>query len=111
MEAKEREILYYRSASAEKPFQSWRTGFTDRKAKAAIDARVARMRSGNFSDSKPIGGGASESRIDFGPGYRLYYGVDNNRVILLCGGDKGTQDVDIQRAKTLWEDYKKRARL
>ena len=77
-------------------------------ARAMIDARIARLRSGNFGDSKPIGGGASENRIHYGPGYRIYYGVDGKDVILLLyGGDKSSQDADIKLAQQYWDDYKK----
>jgi len=66
------------------------------------------MRSGNFSDSRPVGDGVSESRIDFGPGLRIYYSRSDSSVILLCGGDKRTQDADIARAKAFWAEYKRR---
>jgi putative addiction module killer protein len=67
------------------------------------------MRGGNFSDSKPVGSGASENRIDFGPGFRIYYGVDGEKIILLCGGDKSTQErTDIETAIDFWTDYKER---
>lgn len=68
------------------------------------------MRGGNFSDSWPIGDGASENRIDFGPGYRIYYGIQGENLILLCGGDKSTQSADIKLALAYWDDYKKRSR-
>jgi len=108
MEAKEREVVYYQTGSGEKPYRSWRLGVNDRKVKAAIDARITRMRAGNFGDSKSVGEGLSESRIDVGPGYRIYYGIDGDRIILLCGGDKSSQNVDIRWAKTLWRDYRDR---
>ena len=57
-----------------------------------------------------IGDGAFESRIDFGPGYRIYYGIDGDEVILLCGGDKSTQNADIVRPKEHWKDYRRRNR-
>lgn len=88
----------------------WRDGLGDIKTKAAIAARIGRLRSGNFSDSKSIGGGAAENRINFGPGYRIYYGIDGDKIILLCGGDKSTQDTDIKIAQKYWEDYKERAK-
>ena len=76
-----------------------------------VDARIARLRGGNFGDSRPIGGGASENRIHFGPGYRIYYGVDGpSLIILLCGGDKSTQADDIACARRCWIDYKERKR-
>jgi hypothetical protein len=68
------------------------------------------LRGGNFGDSKPIGEGAAENRIHVGAGYRIYYGIDGENVVLLCVGDKSTQDRDIATAKDYWKDYKKRER-
>lgn len=104
------EILAYKTAAGVFPFRDWRSSIGDAKARAAIDARIARFRGGNFGDSKPIGDGASENRIDFGPGYRVYYGVSGEKIILLCGGDKSTQHADIIRAKAYWKDYRERER-
>src|ERR1700721_2325934 len=70
----------------------------DQKTQQKLDARLARMRGGNFGDSEPIGGGASENKIDHGPGYRIYYGIDGKKVIILKGGDKSTQASDIELA-------------
>jgi putative addiction module killer protein len=65
-------------------------------------SRITRLEHGNPGDVKPIGGGVSEMRIDYGPGYRVYYAAQGSTVvILLCGGDKRTQDVDIKRARAL----------
>lgn len=108
MEAREREVFSYQTSAGVFPFREWRRNLTDDDTKAAIDARIARFRGGNFGDSKPIGGGASENRIDFGPGYRIYYGVSSDKIILLSGGDKSTQDADIVNARAYWEDYKHR---
>ncbi len=108
--AKERSVQYYYSAPGLAPFRDWRKGIRDQKTRAAIDARIARFRGGNFGDSEPIGGGASESKIDFGPGYRIYYGTDGKKIILLYGGDKSSQDSDIQTAQGYWKDYKGRRR-
>ena len=64
---------------------------------------------GNFGDCKPVGEGVNELRIDIGQGYRIYFGLRGTvMVILLCGGDKGSQDSDIERAKTFWTDWKRR---
>jgi putative addiction module killer protein len=107
VEARERAVQYYLDRSTGiAPFREWFVGITDKRAKAAIDARIARFRGGNFGDSGPIGEGASENTIDFGPGYRIYYGVDGDRVIVLWGGDKSSQSSDIERAKAFWRDYK-----
>jgi len=112
LEAREREILYYLPLpkGTPAPFGTWRDGLGDIKTKAAITARIGRLGSGNFSDSRSIGGGAVENRIDFGPGYRIYYGIDGDKIILLCGGDKSTQDADIKTAQKNWEDYKERTK-
>jgi putative addiction module killer protein len=82
---------------------------------AAAAARVAtaiyRMEQGNFSNVKGVGAGAHEYRIDFGPGYRIYFGRDGDRlVILLAGGTKKRQEADISAAKGHWRDYKRRRR-
>lgn len=111
MEAREREALYYVPRTGPpSPFRVWRDGITDKSTKLAIAARIGRMRGGNFSDSWPIGEGASENRIDFGPGYRIYYGIDGNQIILLYGGDKSSQSSDIETAKSNWRDYRERKR-
>jgi putative addiction module killer protein len=75
---------------------------------AAVDARIARFRTGNFGDSKSIGGGASESRIDLGPGFRIYYGVDGDDIVVLNAGHKGSQTADIRDALSYWKSYKER---
>jgi putative addiction module killer protein len=106
MDARERSVLYYRTRSGTLPFREWRFGL-DENARAAVDARIARFRGGNLGDSKSVGGGVCESRIHFGPGYRIYYGLDGlDLVILLCGGDKSAQTTDIARAREYWEEYK-----
>src|SRR5712692_5756921 len=92
------------------PFREWREGIGDRDLKAIIDARIARLRAGNFGDSKSVGEGVSEARIDVGPGYRIYYGLDGDKLILLGGGDKSGQDWDIPLAQGSWKDYKERTK-
>ena len=83
-------------------FDKWTAKLKDRQAAMAIALRLARVASGNFGDTKIIGDGVSELRIFVGPGYRIYYTIRNNEiVILLCGGDKSTQQNDIKQAKEL----------
>ena len=83
-------------------FDKWSAKLKDRQAAMAIALRLARVASGNFGDTKIIGDGVSELRIFVGPGYRIYYTIRNNEiVILLCGGDKSTQQNDIKQAKEL----------
>lgn len=78
----------------------------DRRAVARINARLRNVTFGHFGDVKPVGGGMFEMRIHYGPGYRLYYIRDGAEiVVLLCGGQKGTQSRDIERARKLAEDW------
>ena len=83
-------------------FREWLDGLADQKAASHIARRIVRLQVGLTGDAKPVGGGVSELRVDHGPGYRVYF-VQRGRVliILLCGGDKGSQRRDIARAKTL----------
>ena len=79
----------------------------DKAAVARILARLARVRLGNVGDCKPVGEGVSELRVDYGPGYRVYFGQKGRTlVVLLCGGDKRTQDRDIRQAKQYWREFK-----
>lgn len=88
-------------------FDRWLTHLRDRRAKARIEARIRRMSLGNPGDVKALGGGVVEMRIDYGPGYRVYYTQRGTRVILLlCGGDKFTQAKDIALAKQLAKELK-----
>jgi putative addiction module killer protein len=100
-------VEYYLVSSGLSPFQEWRNGIADARSKASIDARIARMRGGNFGDSRPVGSGVSEARVHFGPGFRIYYGLDGKKIILLDGGDKSSQANDIANAKGFWNEYKK----
>lgn len=83
-------------------FRDWLQGLRDSVTRARITSRIRRLEDGNPGDVKPLGGGLSEMRVDHGPGYRLYF-VTRGRVVivLLCGGDKGTQVQDIRRARAL----------
>jgi putative addiction module killer protein len=83
-------------------FRTWRDNLRDFRAQRKIQAKIDRAMSGNFGDWKTEAGEVRAMRIDYGPGYRLYYVVRNNRVVfLLCGGDKRTQEADIQKAVEL----------
>lgn len=85
---------------------NWLRHLRDRKAKVAIIRRIARVEQGNFGDHKFCRKGVWELRIDVGPGYRVYYGLAGQQlVLLLCGGDKRTQDADIDRAVDCWQDW------
>lgn len=89
-------------------FDRWLEDLKDIHAKARIEMRIRRLGLGNAGDAKPVGEGLSELRIDYGPGYRVYF-MQRGRVmiVLLCGGDKSTQARDIKRARTIaseWEN-------
>jgi putative addiction module killer protein len=94
-------ISHARSPATE-VFARWLAGLRDRRARARIQARIDRLEIGNPGDVKPTGGGISEMRIDYGPGYRVYF-VERGTalVVLLAGGDKRTQDRDIATAREL----------
>ena len=83
-------------------YAEWFASLRDQKARARIDVRIRRLSLGNPGDVKPIGSGVSELRIDYGPGYRVYFLQRGPMlIILLAGGDKGTQDRDIKKALEL----------
>jgi putative addiction module killer protein len=83
-------------------YAAWFTALRDRQARARIDVRIRRLSLGNFGDVKPVGGGVSELRVHYGSGYRVYFVQRGEQVvILLAGGDKSTQEQDIQLAHEL----------
>ena len=83
-------------------YKKWFEALKDRNARMRINIRVRRLSLGNLGDVKPVGGGVSEVRIDYGPGYRMYYVQKQKKIIvLLVGGDKSTQSKDIQKAQEL----------
>ena len=103
------ELRLYRTAAGDAPVTIWLSDLPDRRARARILARLERLEIGNFGDCKFLRDGVSELRIDWGPGYRVYFGRDGRTVIvLLCGGDKRKQNSDIKRAVELWQEYEKR---
>ena len=87
-------------------FKFWRNGIKDRQAVFRMNARLSRVMDGNFGDVKPVRDGISELRIDFGPGYRVYFKKMGCVVVLLCGGTKRTQDTDIKTAIALVKEWK-----
>lgn len=98
-------VQEYVSAGRSSPYREWLNGL-DTKTRARIQARVLRFEIGNLGDHKSVGAGVWEARVMFGPGYRIYFGkVGNDVVLLLCGGDKGSQDKDIRTAQKYWADY------
>jgi len=107
MSEAELELIEYENDAGVNVFADWLTELDD-QAYSKVFAAIARMKDGNFGDVKPVGEGVSERRINFGPGYRVYFGKDGPKlVILLGGGTKRRQQKDIDSAKTAWAEYKK----
>ena len=104
-------IRSFVEASGRVPFQVWLDGL-DRQAQAKIDIALYRLAQDNRSHVKGVGGGVAELKVDFGPGYRIYFGQDGETlVILLAGGTKKRQSEDIMTAKARWAEYKARKAL
>jgi putative addiction module killer protein len=102
-------VLIYQTADERKPFADWLDALKDRQARARIRTRIDRLALGNPGDHRALDGGVFELRIDIGPGYRVYFArTGNTIVLLLCGGDKATQQKDIEYAKAYFQDYKTR---
>ncbi len=103
------ELLEYVTKEGKNTFKSWLHKLKDRAARARIRVRLNRVRLGNFGDCKSIGEGVSELRVDYGPGYRVYFARSGFVVVLLlCGGTKKSQSKDIKIAKKYWTDYQRR---
>jgi putative addiction module killer protein len=97
-------LLFYRGDSS--PFQDWLSRLKDARTVAIVRARLYRIQLGNFGDCRAVGDGVEELRIDYGPGYRVYFGREgSDMVVLLAGGDKKTQAGDIARARRFWKEY------
>ena len=103
------DIREYLTQDGRCPFQEWLTQLRDRRARARIRTRLDRVALGHLGDCKAVGEGVQELRIFYGPGYRVYFALDGDTVVLLlCGGTKATQSRDIQTARTYWRDYRSR---
>ena len=110
MESKERTITSYVPPRGEAPFETWVRSLQDKRARARILQRIDRLRLGNFGDCRSVGNGVYELRINFGPGFRVYFGiVGSDVVLLLCGGDKSSQKKDIARAHNYWKEFQHNA--
>ena len=106
-----KQIIFYTDENGNEPFQLWLDALRDKQGKRRIINRLIRVQQGNYGDVEPIGEGLSELRLFFGPGYRVYFGEDaGNIVVILCGGDKSSQDSDIENAKAYWQEYKAHAK-
>lgn len=105
----QKELIIYESQSGKVPFEEWLEDLKDKKGRAKIRVQLDRLAQGNMGKCASIGKGVFELKVNFGPGYRIYFGQDGKRlIILLCGGDKSTQRKDIQKAQEYWTDYSRR---
>ena len=108
MNLQKRSALYYLTENGRCPFEEWLANLKDVQGKAIIRARIRRMELGNPGQYRWIDNGVLELKINFGPGYRIYFGEDGKEIIvLLCGGDKSTQERDIRKAQEFWDDYRR----
>ena len=106
MEIRPRELLIYETEDGRCPFEEWLGNLRDVAGRVIIRKRLNRVRLGNMGDAKSFGDGVFELRIDYGPGYRIYFGEEGSTiVVLLIGGVKRSQSRDIQKAKMYWSDY------
>lgn len=105
-EATPKQVIAYAKEDGKEPFTEWLYNLRDVIGRKRILARVSRLQQGNYGDCEPVGDGISELRFFFGSGYRVYFGEENNHiVVLLSGGDKGSQGKDIEQAKSYWKEY------
>ena len=103
------EIELYETFFGRCPFDDWFESIRETLTRSKILIRLDRLKMGNFGDCKSIGDGVSELRIYYGPGLRVYYSrVGTKVLLLLCGGDKGSQTKDIDKAKEYWKEYQSR---
>jgi len=104
-----KEVRHYLTPAGRDPYQAWLESLRDLQGKIAIVRRVDRLEIGNPGDHAFCREGVWELRIDHGPGYRVHYGTDGHRIVLLLGGgDKDSQARDIERAVAAWRDYEQR---
>lgn len=100
--------LIYRTPQGDEPYVNYVDSLKDRAGAARIRARVTRAELGNLGDYRSVGGGVVELRIHSGPGYRVYAALKGGSlIVLLCAGDKGSQDKDIRKALEYWEDCRR----
>lgn len=105
------QLLRYQREDGREPFSEWLNGLRDKMAQARIRLRLRQVEAGNLGDCEPVGEGVLELRVHAGAGYRVYCGRHGKTVVLLlCGGDKASQVRDIEQAKQLWTEWKRRQR-
>jgi putative addiction module killer protein len=103
------ELEHYVTIKGKKPFKDWLDGLKDVSARAKIRVRLDRVRLGNMGDARSVGEGVSELKVDYGPGYRIYFSREGDRIVLLLlGGVKARQAKDIIKAKEFYIEHKRR---
>jgi len=103
------ELLRYQRGDGREPFTEWLNGLRDTVGQARIRVRLRQVQAGNLGDCSSVGEGVIELRVHVGPGYRVCCGRHGKAIVLLlCGGDKGSQSVDIRRAQELWSEWQRR---
>lgn len=109
MQIKQRLIEYYQTASGKVPARDWLSSLKDKVTQAILYKRIRQAGLGQFGKTRSVGEGVSELKIDYGPGYRVYYGIQNDELILLLmAGNKRTQSSDIKKAHAYWAEWKER---
>ena len=104
-----KEVKVYKTTGGKAPFSEWQNALKDKIIRARIDRRLERLMNGNYGDFKFVGEGVFEMRLQFGAGYRIYFGeINHHIVLLLCAGDKSSQAKDIRLAQQYWQEFKKR---
>lgn len=103
-----KQSIIYKSAKGNEPYVKYVDSLKDREGAAKIRARVTRAELGNLGDYGSVGPGVIELRINFGPGYRIYVGLQGKElIVLLCAGDKSSQSKDTRKAMDYWSDYRR----
>ena len=109
MDAKLRDIIYYTTSNGRQPVRKWLEGIKDSLTQAILYKRIRQAGMGNFGHHRSVGAGVNQFKIDYGQGYRIYYGIHKDKlIVLLVGGTKKTQDEDIETAKEYWTHWKRR---
>jgi len=109
MQIKQRLIDYYRTSSGKEPVREWLSALKDKITQAILYKRIRQAGLGQFGKTRNVGDGVWELKIDYGPGYRVYYGIHNDELILLLmAGSKRTQSADIKKARAYWIEWKER---
>ncbi len=101
------ELEFFKDSNGKEPFTQWFNDLRDKMARIKVRQRLDRMSQGNFGDVEPVGEGVSESKIHYGPGYRIYFAnINTKKALILYGGDKGTQKKDIKKAHEYYKVHK-----